>query len=125
MTEKELQETGAFDILLNMYFIYSCIIHSSIVIINIGIILKEFDIEFFEMFKENGGAGSDYNLAVNRIVQDLEEELWWYDPIKLFKAIFELLFGETVTEEIDKHPDIAPGWDSVMDTLGDDVTGYG
>ena len=77
MTDKELEEVGAFDILLNMFFIYSCILHSSIVVINIGILLKEFDIEFFQMFKENGGPGSDYNLAVNRVVQDLEEELWW------------------------------------------------
>lgn len=125
MTDKELGQIGSFDILLNMFFIYSCILHSSIVVINIGIILKEFDIEFFEMFKENAGTGSDYNLSVNRVVEDLEEELWWENPVKLFKALFEFILGETVTEEIDKHPEIAPGWDSMMDSLGDEMTNYG
>jgi hypothetical protein len=27
--------------------------------------------------------------------------------------------GTTLTEEIDKNPDIAPAWDSAMDTLGE------
>lgn len=27
--------------------------------------------------------------------------------------------GETLTEEIDKNPDLQPGWDATMDTLGD------
>lgn len=27
--------------------------------------------------------------------------------------------GETLTDEIDKNPDLAPAWDSTMDALGD------
>jgi hypothetical protein len=88
MTETEIEETGAFDILLNMFFIYNCILHSSIVIINMGIIFKEISLEFFEMFKVGGGAGSDYNLSFARVVEDFEEEMWWADPVKLFKTGF-------------------------------------
>jgi len=50
MTPTELDEMGAFDILLNMFFIYNAIIHSSIAVINIAILLDEIKIEFFEMF---------------------------------------------------------------------------
>ena len=48
--------------------------------------------------------------------------MWFLDPVSLFKGIFGLLFGETLTEEIDKNPDlasIAGPWDSAMDTLGE------
>jgi hypothetical protein len=119
MTEKELQEIGAFDILLNMFFIYNCILHSSIVVINLGIIFKEFNVEFYEMFSEHGEEGSDYNLAFNRVVKDIEDDMWFLDPVRLFKGIFELFAGETFTEEIDKHYDVKGPWDSAMDTLGD------
>jgi hypothetical protein len=81
MTDMELEETGAFDVLLNMFFIYNCILHSSIVVINIGIILKEFSLEIFEMQKVGGGAGSDYNLSFARMLDDFEEEMWWADPV--------------------------------------------
>jgi len=88
MTDTEIEETGAFDILLNMFFIYNCILHSSIVVINIGIIFKEISIEFFEMFKVGGGSGSDYNLSFARVIEDFETEMWWADPVKLFKYSF-------------------------------------
>jgi hypothetical protein len=119
MTEAELEETGAFDILLNMFFIYNCILHSSIVVINLGILFKEFTIEFFEMFKVGGGAGSDYNLSFARVIDDFEEEMWWADPISLFKTTFQFWAGSSLTEENDKNPDLAPTWDSAMDTLGE------
>ena len=88
MTDTEIEETGAFDILLNMFFIYNCILHSSIIVINIGIIFKEISIEFFEMFKVGGGSGSDYNLSFARVIEDFETEMWWADPVKLFKYSF-------------------------------------
>jgi hypothetical protein len=118
-TETELQEVGAFDVLLNMFFIYNCILHSSIVVINLGIIFKEFNIEFYEMFTEHGEEGSDYNLALNRVVSDIENDMWFLDPVSLFKATFEFFAGETVTEEVDKYPDLAGPWDSAMETLGE------
>jgi hypothetical protein len=119
MTEQELEEVGSLDVLLNMFFIYNCILHASIVVINIGIIFKEISLEFFEMFKVGGGAGSDYNLSFARVIDDFEEEIWWADPIKLFKHSFQFLAGASLTEEIDKNPDLAPTWDSAMHTLGE------
>lgn len=83
-----MDEVGAFDILLNMFFIYNCILHSSIVVLNIGIIAKEISIQFFELFKVSGGAGSDYNLNFARVVEDFEEEMWFADPVRLFKGAF-------------------------------------
>ena len=83
-----MEEIGTLDVLLNMFFIYNCILHSSIVAINIGIIAKEFSIEFFELFKVSGGAGSDYNLNFARVVEDFEEEMWWADPVRIFKYVF-------------------------------------
>ena len=119
MTEQELEEVGSFDILLNMFFIYNCILHSSIVVINLGIMGKELSLEFFEMFKVGGGAGSDYNLSFARVIEDFEEEMWWADPIKLFKYGWQFFAGESLTEVIDENPDLAPGWDSFMDTMGE------
>jgi hypothetical protein len=88
MNETQMEEVGALDILLNMFFIYHCILHSSIVVINMGIIFKEISIEFFEMYKVSGGAGSDYNLNMARIIEDFEEEMWYMDPVRLFKYSF-------------------------------------
>jgi len=119
MTDTELEEVGSFDVLLNMFFIYNCILHSSIVLINAGIIVKEISLEFFEMFKVSGGAGSDYNLSFARVIEDFEEEMWWADPVKLFKKGFSFIMGDTLTDEIDKNPDLAPQWDAAMDSLGD------
>jgi len=119
MNDKELEEMGAFDVLLNMFFIYNCILHSSIVVINIGIILEEFKIEWFEMFQEHGELGSDYNLALNRVLFDIENDMWFLDPISLFKYCFEFIFGETVTEEVESYPELADPWDAVMEVLGD------
>ena len=104
LSEQQLDEIGAFDVLLNMFFIYNCILHSSIVVINFGIILKEFNLEFYEMFKMQEGAGSDYNLAFNRVIEDFEEEYWYMDPVKLIKYSWQFLFGESITEEVDKYP---------------------
>jgi len=103
---------------LNMFFIYNCILHSSIVVINMGIIAKEISIEFFEMFKMSGGAGSDYNLNVARIVEDFEEEMWWADPVKLFKRAFQFVMGDSVTDEIRKVPEADMYWEPVLDNLG-------
>lgn len=106
MNDEQLEEIGALDILLNMFFIYNCILHSSIVVINMGIIFKEISIEFFELYKVKGGAGSDYNLNFARIVEDFEEEMWYMDPIRIFKYGFQFIMGDTVTEEIRKVPEI-------------------
>jgi hypothetical protein len=119
MSDQQLEEIGAFDVLLNMFFIYNCILHSSIVVINLGIIFKEMEVEFFEMFTNHGDEGSDYNLAVNRVLKDIEEEMWYLDPIAVIKALFAFFLGETITEEIQKQPALDEYWEPLMTGLGD------
>lgn len=108
------------DILLNMFFIYTCILHSSIVVINIAIIFKEISIEFFELYKVSGGAGSDYNLNMARIVEDFEEEMWYMDPVRIFKYTFSFIFGDNLTDEIRilESPQIDAVYNPLIDTLG-------
>ena len=49
MNDVEISKIGAFDILLNMFLVYNLILHSSIVVINMGIDIKEFSLDIFEM----------------------------------------------------------------------------
>lgn len=57
---------GTLDILLDLFFIYNTIIHSTIVPLNTGIIIKEIELQFYEVLKKAGGSGSDYNLSFER-----------------------------------------------------------
>lgn len=41
LTDEKIEEIGAIDMLMNMFFIYNSILHSGIVLINAGIIIKE------------------------------------------------------------------------------------
>lgn len=41
LTDEKIEELGALDMLMNMFFIYNSILHSGIVIVNFVIIFKE------------------------------------------------------------------------------------
>ena len=41
------------------------------------------------------------------------------DPVKLVKYSWQFLFGESITEEVDRYPAAQPYWDETMETLGD------
>ena len=56
-----MEEVGTIDIPLNMFFMYNTIMHSSIVIVNGGIILKEIEMEFYQLVK--GSPETQYNLS--------------------------------------------------------------
>jgi len=44
LTDTQIEELGALDMLMNMFFIYNSILHSGIVIVNFMIIFKEFEL---------------------------------------------------------------------------------
>lgn len=62
-SESALEEVGVGDIILDFFFIYNTILHSSLAIINSGIIIKEDQLEWFELFTSAGGKGSDYQMT--------------------------------------------------------------
>jgi hypothetical protein len=47
LTDDKIEELGALDMLMNMFFIYNSILHSGIVIVNFVIIFKEIELEFY------------------------------------------------------------------------------
>mgnify|MGYP006108467425 CR=1 FL=1 len=44
LDDAAIEELGALDMLMNMFFIYNSILHSGIVIVNFMIIFKEFEL---------------------------------------------------------------------------------
>ena len=44
LTDEKIEELGALDMLMNMFFIYNSILHSGIVIVNTVIIVKEIEL---------------------------------------------------------------------------------
>tara|TARA_B110000285_G_C15051562_1_gene577274 strand:+ start:754 stop:966 length:213 start_codon:yes stop_codon:yes gene_type:complete len=47
LTDEKIEELGALDMLMNMFFIYNSILHSGIVIVNFVIIFKEIELQFY------------------------------------------------------------------------------
>lgn len=59
-TEVQYEEMGLADIIMDFFFMYNTILHSSIAVVNIGIIVKEIELSIFRIFNSAGGKGSDY-----------------------------------------------------------------
>jgi hypothetical protein len=79
-----MEEVGTIDILVNMFFMYNTIMHSSIVPLNFGIILKEIEMQFFEVAQHIGGKESDYNLTFANAKKSFYDDLWFLDPLRVF-----------------------------------------
>lgn len=56
-----MEEVGTIDILLNMFFLYNTINHATIALVNIGIIVKEIEMQFYQI--SQGREGTNYNLS--------------------------------------------------------------
>jgi hypothetical protein len=59
-TEIQYEEIGTLDIIMDFFYMYNTILHSSVAVVNIGIICKEIELQFFEIFTSAGGKGTDY-----------------------------------------------------------------
>lgn len=73
-----MEDVGTIDILLNMFFMYNTIMHSSIVIVNGGIIIKEIEMQFYQLVK--GGADARYNLSFTNAEEKINKKLWFLNP---------------------------------------------
>lgn len=80
-SDSALEEIGVGDIMLDFFFIYNTILHSSLAIINSGIIIKEDQLEWFELFTSAGGEGSDYQLTWEFAKKSAYDDVWFLDPI--------------------------------------------
>ena len=76
-----VDKVGALDLLLDLFFLYNTILHFSIVPLNFGIILKEIEMEFYEVMQRVGGHESNYNLSFEKSKQGFEKTIWFLDPI--------------------------------------------
>ena len=63
LTDEKIEELGALDMLMNMFFIYNSILHSGIVLVNSMIIFKELELEFYQIVK--GNMSAEYALSID------------------------------------------------------------
>jgi hypothetical protein len=72
--------------LMNMFFIYNSILHSGIVIVNLMIIFKEIELEFYQIVK--GTWSEEYALSVDLAYGNLVEDFWYLNPLMIFDKIY-------------------------------------
>ena len=84
-TEERMSNYSLVDMTINMYLVYNCIIHATIIPINSIIIFKEIEMTIFQLVITNGPA--DYQLEWERSIHDLEDGLWFFDPVRIFNKI--------------------------------------
>ena len=90
LPEWEMEEVGTIDILLNMFFMYNTVVHASIVLINDGIILKEIEMQFYQLVK--GGPDSEYNLSFERAEGKMKKKMWFLNPFLIFSRAWYAIF---------------------------------
>ena len=103
LTDEKIEELGALDMLMNMFFIYNSILHSGIVIVNFVIIFKELELEFYQMIK--GSMTDDYALSWDLAYKSLTEDLWMFNPLTVFDKVNFYLTGYHSIDLIDENPD--------------------
>ena len=90
LPEQEMEEVGTIDILLNMFFLYNTIIHAPMALINIGIIIKEIELQFYQISR--GTEGSDYNLSFKKAEEKFNKNLWFMNPVMVFQRAWYAIF---------------------------------
>ena len=80
-TDETMENYSAVDMFINMYLIYNCIIHVTIVPLNSVIILKEIQMTIFQLVTTNGP--TDYQLEWAQAIDDVEKFLWFLDPVEV------------------------------------------
>ena len=108
-SDTQLEDIGLMDIVLDFFFMYNTILHSSIASVNIGIILKEIELQFFEMFTSAGGKGSDYRMSMDFAKKSLYDDVWFLDPFRLTAWIWDLALGWHLSDLWDEDQANKPG----------------
>lgn len=103
LNDDKIEELGALDMLMNMFFIYNSILHSGIVIVNFVIIFKEIELEFYQLVK--GSMSEDYALSVDLAYESLDEDLWFFNPYLIFDRIYFFFTGAHAVDLIEENGD--------------------
>ena len=85
LTDEKIEELGALDMLMNMFFIYNSILHSGIVLINAGIILKEQELLIYDLVSDN--KRRNYALGVDLMFESFND-LWFLNPLEVFNKVY-------------------------------------
>jgi len=108
LTDQQIDNLGALDMLMNMFFIYNSILHSGIVIVNNVIIFKEIELEFYQLVK--GNMSAEYALSIDLAYESLNEDLWFFNPLKVFDRIYFFFTGYHSIDLIEENPDDRGGY---------------
>ena len=77
---------------MNMFFVYNAIIHSSIVVVNIGIIFKEIALEFVRLANEQKDEES-FGLGPRLMYSSSLRIFHIMDPFEIVPRIFRFFAG--------------------------------
>jgi hypothetical protein len=103
LDEAKIEELGALDMLMNMFFIYNSILHSGIVIVNFVIIFKEIELEFYQLVY--GNMSAEYALSVDLAYESLKEDTEVLNPLNLIDRIYFFFTGYHDIDLIEENPD--------------------
>ena len=87
--------------LMNMFFIYNSILHSGIVLVNAGIIVKEIELSFYFLGTERR---RDYALSLDLAVESIGD-LWFLNPLLVFDQIYFYFVGYHSIDIIEENPE--------------------
>jgi hypothetical protein len=103
LTDEKIEELGALDMLMNMFFIYNSILHSGIVIVNFVIIFKEIELEFYQMLHND--LRDEYRLTFDLAYESLKTDTEFINPVNVFDRIFFYFTGYHDMDLIEENPD--------------------
>ena len=103
LDEEKIEELGALDMLMNMFFIYNSILHSGIVIVNFVIIFKEIELEFYQLVK--GSMTEEYALTWDLAYESATDDFWMLNPLTWFDKLYFQNTGSHSIDLIEDNPD--------------------
>ena len=77
-----------------MFFIYNAVVHSSIVVVNIGIIFKEISLEFVRLANSRP-EDSGFGLGPIMLWNSTKKIFHIMDPLELFPRAFKFIAGKS------------------------------
>jgi hypothetical protein len=86
---------------MNMFFIYNSILHSGIVLVNAGIVVKEIELQFYELAGERR---RDYALSLDLALESIGD-LWFLNPLLVFDMIYFYFVGYHSIDIIEENPE--------------------
>ena len=95
----EIDDRGIFDLIIQLIFGYSTIIHAPIVPINLAIIFKEFWLQFYQMISDVNDTSEDrVQLGMIEFSQGGQALLNIFNPWYWFTYVFEEIFHFPISD---------------------------